>query len=93
MLLKPLPIPYCSWAQFTQDAEQLATGARQLCNTLWSMRVFTQLASNIKGFADKCAHASCVNGPLYWPRFQLSLKTEQTPREFSFWKYVDVHGS
>ncbi len=38
------------YAQFTQDAEHLATHARKLWNTLWSMGVFTQLASNIKGF-------------------------------------------
>ncbi len=42
-------------AQFTQDAEHLATCTRKLWNTLWSMGVFTQLASNIKGFARKCA--------------------------------------
>ena len=34
-------------AQFTQDAEQLAKDARKLSNTLWSMGVFTQFASNI----------------------------------------------
>ncbi len=54
-------------AQFTQDAEHLATGACKLWNTLWSMGVFTQLANNIKGFvckfACKCAYESCVNGP------------------------------
>ncbi len=49
-------------AQFTPDAEHLATCARTLWNTLQSIGVFTQLASNIKGFAHKCAHASCVNG-------------------------------
>ncbi len=36
--------------------------------TLWSMGVFTQLASNIKGFGRKfvlkSAFASCVNGAL-----------------------------
>ena len=32
------------------------------CGTLWSMGVFTWLASDIKGFARKCANASCVNG-------------------------------
>ena len=57
-----------SWAQFTQDTEHLATCAHKLWNTLWSMGVFTQLASNIKGFAPKfackCAYASCVNGLL-----------------------------
>ena len=42
-------------------AEHFATGARKLWNTLWSMGVFTQLASNSKGFARKCASASCVN--------------------------------
>ncbi len=40
-------------AQFTQDVEHLATQACKLWNILWSMRVFTQLASNIKGFAHK----------------------------------------
>ncbi len=48
--------------------EQLATRACTLWNTFWSMGVFTQLASNIKGFAHKfvckCLRASCVNGPL-----------------------------
>ncbi len=51
-------------AQFTQDVEHLATCARKLWNTLWSTGVFTQLASNIKGFAckfaSKCAHVSYV---------------------------------
>ena len=55
-------------AQFTQDAEHLATGVYKLWDTLWSMRVFTQDASNIKGFADKfarkSAHASCVKEAL-----------------------------
>ena len=40
---------------------------RKVWDILWSMRVFTQLASNIKGlackFACKCAYAFCVNGP------------------------------
>ncbi len=58
-------------AQFTQDTEHLATPTRKLWNTLWSMGVFTQLASNIKGFAGKfackCAYASCVNGPCKSP--------------------------
>ncbi len=53
-------------AQFTQDAEHLATGVRKFWNTLCSIGVFTQVASNIKGFAckfaRKCAYASCVNG-------------------------------
>ncbi len=56
------------WAQFTQDAEHLTTCARKFWDTLWSMRVFTQVASNIKGFACKfackSAYASCVNGAL-----------------------------
>ncbi len=43
-------------AQFTQDAEHLATGARKLWNTLWSMGVFIQLASHIKRFACKYAN-------------------------------------
>ncbi len=47
---------------FTQDAEHLATDISKLWDTLWSMGVFTQVASNIKGFARKSAHASCVNG-------------------------------
>ena len=38
------------------------TRARKLWNTLWSMGVFTLLASNIQGC--KCAYASCVNGAL-----------------------------
>ena len=50
-------------AQFTQDAEHLATCPRKLWNTLQSIGVFTQVASNIK-FACKCANASCVNLPL-----------------------------
>ena len=54
-------------AQFTQDAEHLATHAYRLWNTMWSMGVFTQVASNIKGFARKlackCAFTSCVNEP------------------------------
>ncbi len=54
-----------SEAPFTQDAEHLATGVSKLWDTLWSMRVFTQVASNIKGFARKfackSAYASCVN--------------------------------
>ena len=53
-------------ALFTQDAEHLATRACKLWNTLQSMGVFTQIASNIKRFAckfaRKCASASCVNG-------------------------------
>ncbi len=52
----------------TQSTLQYAQGI--LWNTLWSVGVFTQLASNIKGFASKfgfrCAYASCVNGPLRW---------------------------
>ncbi len=55
----------CCKALFTQDAEHLATGVSKLWDTLWSMRVFTQVASNIKGFARKfackSAYASCVN--------------------------------
>ena len=50
------------WAQFTHYAEHRATGICKQWNTSWSMGVFTQLASNIKGFAGKCADASCVNG-------------------------------
>ncbi len=42
-----------SKAQFTQDTEHFATRARKLWNTAQSMGVFTQLASNIKGFARK----------------------------------------
>ena len=53
-----------AWAQFTQDAEHLATGVCKFWNTLWSMGVFTQVASNIKEFACKCADASCVNRAL-----------------------------
>ncbi len=57
-----------SQAQFTQDAEHLATGVRKFWKTLSSMGVFTQVASNIKGFAHKfackTAYASCVNGAL-----------------------------
>ena len=65
------------WAQFTQDTEHLATHARKRGNTLWSMGVFTQLPSNIKGFAHKFArksvYAFCVNGPLESQRiFQTS---------------------
>ena len=56
----PTPSPDCR-AQFTQDAKHLATGVRKFWNTLWSVGVFTQVASNIKGFACKCAYASCVN--------------------------------
>ena len=52
-------------APFTQDAEHLASGARKLWDTLWSMGVFTQLASNIEWFARKSASASCVNGALF----------------------------
>ena len=50
-------------AQFTQDAEHLTTGVCKFWNTL---SVFTQVASNIRGFAPKftckSANASCVNG-------------------------------
>ncbi len=46
-------------APFTQDAEHLAI--------MEHTAVFTQVASNIKGFAHKCArksaYAFCVNGP------------------------------
>ena len=55
-------------APFTLDAEHLATGACKLWNTLLKMGVFTQVASNIRGFATKfarkSAYASCVNGAL-----------------------------
>ncbi len=51
----PHPIPH--------DADHLTTGARKLWDTLWSMGVFTQLASNIK-FTRISAYASCVNGAL-----------------------------
>ena len=43
---------------FTQDAEHLATCACKLWDTLLSMGVFTQVASNIKGFACKSAYTS-----------------------------------
>ncbi len=60
--------PSVSKAPFTQDAEHLVTGVSKLRNTLWSMGVFTQVVSNIKGFARKfarkSAYASCVNGVL-----------------------------
>ena len=48
-------------AQFTQDAEYLAKGVHKFWNTLWSIGVFRQVASNIKGFACKSAFVSCVN--------------------------------
>ena len=76
------PVSCCFWvpsfgvignhqpkAQFTQDAEHLATDVCKFWNTLQSMGVvFTQVASNIKGFAHKfackCAYVSCVNRAL-----------------------------
>ncbi len=44
------------------NVEHLATGVGKQWNTLWSMGVFTQLASNTKGFAHKSADVSCEWG-------------------------------
>ncbi len=58
--LRPQCPPRIQWiAQqrvCSQDAEHVATHVSgKLWNTLWSMEVFTQVASNIKGLAHKFA--------------------------------------
>ena len=79
-------------AQFTQDAEHLSTGARKLCNTLWSMWVFTQVASNIKGFARKFECAYCQNR--LWPFLFLNVASWTLHQSLShlqvLWHNIDV---
>ena len=76
-----------SWAQFTQDAEHLATHARKLWNTLLSIGVFTLLASNIKGLQANL-RANLLTRPVWTSLWNcLAFQYTHTTRGW-LWSFV-----